>query len=305
MTDVLLLSYFTAASEALHFASSTDGIAWTPLGGGRPVLHSRVGSKVIRDPFIARGADGRFHLLATNGWNSTSIVHTASDDLVDWDAQTLIPVMTGIPFAQNSWAPEFFIDRTTGLHHVIWSSSIHPNSEQWQDSAQDSTMEHRIWGATTSDFVTWSDSSLFFDPGYTVIDASVLPLGDRYLMAFKDERGDNQTRQGVKGLRTVTFDRPGQSFSPQSEVITSQPAEGPTLFHAEGRLMVMFDLFLDGAYAALRSGEDGQWTPVDDFQGPPGARHGAVLTVTPAELLRLENGIAARSGETTSLAPPE
>lgn len=305
MADALLLSYFTAASEALHFASSTDGVTWTPLNDGLPVLRSRVGAEVIRDPFIARGVDGRFHLLATNGWNSTSILHAASDDLVDWGPQTLVPVMDAVPFAQNTWAPEFFIDPDTGLHHAIWSSSIHPNSEEWQDSARDSTMEHRIWTATTPDFVTWSEASIFFDPGYTVIDASVLPLDDRYLMAFKDERGDNQTRQGVKGLRTVTFDRPGRPFSPQSEVITSQPAEGPTLFHAEGQLMVMFDLFLDGAYAALRSDEDGRWSPVEGFQGPPGARHGAVLPVSSDELLRLEHGIAARSGETTSLAPHE
>lgn len=300
--ESFVMSYFTATSEALHLAASDDGVTWTPLNDGEPVLRGEVGAGCIRDPYISRGRDGRFHLLATNGWNSTSIVHAASDDLVEWSPQTLVPVMNGIPFAQNAWAPEFFVDAGTGLHHAVWSSSIHPDASTWRAAARNSTMDHRIWTASTADFVTWSEASIFFDPGYTVIDASVIADGDHYLMAYKDERGDNQGRRNLKGIRTVTFERPGGPFSAESELLTRQPAEGPTLFRTPGSLHLLFDLFLDGSYAALSSPDSRRWSTVDGFQGPPGARHGAVLTVTPNELLRLKRAKTSRAGEAPPLA---
>ncbi len=302
MTDAFVMSYFTTFSEALHLAVSNDGYIWTPVNGGRPMLAGQVGTQSIRDPYIATGRDGRFHLLATDGWNSTSIVHAASDDLITWDDQDLVPVMRDIPFARNAWAPEFFIDPVTGLHHAIWSSSIHPDASGWQTAARDSTMDHRIWTASTPDFVTWSEATIFFDPGYTVIDASIIADGDHFLMAFKDERGDNHDHRNLKGIRTVAFDRPGDRFSEPSRLLTTQPAEGPTLFRTHDRLVMMFDLFLDGSYAALSSSDSRSWTSVTDFQGPPGARHGAVLAVTRDELLQLERANTPRAGEAPPLA---
>lgn len=45
--------------EQLHFALSTDGRHWEPLNGNRPVWRQR-----LRDPFINRGPDGLWHLVA-------------------------------------------------------------------------------------------------------------------------------------------------------------------------------------------------------------------------------------------------
>jgi len=48
--------------ERLHFAFSTDGRHWQPLNGNRPVW-----DQWLRDPFLQRGTDGIWHLLATGG----------------------------------------------------------------------------------------------------------------------------------------------------------------------------------------------------------------------------------------------
>ena len=68
-----VLSYFTSDDEAMHLAVSVDGVSFEPVGDGQAVLRSAVGSRLLRDPFIGTDHDGRFHLVATDGWRSRSI----------------------------------------------------------------------------------------------------------------------------------------------------------------------------------------------------------------------------------------
>ena len=64
-----VFSYFINNGEdGLHFLSSQDGRKWDALNGGRSFLYPAVGSRLMRDPSIARGADGTFHLVWTTGW---------------------------------------------------------------------------------------------------------------------------------------------------------------------------------------------------------------------------------------------
>lgn len=291
------MSYFTVASQSLHLAISRNGVEWAPTFEGASVLRGTVGERTLRDPFIGIGLDGKYHLLATNGWNSRSIVHASSDDLIEWSEQELIPVMESIVSAQNAWAPEFFADVENNTHHVIWSSSVRGDPAEWNDlgDAHEKTMDHRIWASSTADFATWSDARVFFDPGYTVIDASVRRCNDGYLMAYKDERGTNENRSEFKGIRTVTFETVGGAFSAQSEILTTAPAEGPTLFQTADGLVMMFDQFLDGTYGALTTTDTVRWRAVVGFRPPPGARHGAVLQVPEHDLLRLERALLGTS----------
>jgi hypothetical protein len=148
-----LMSYFTTQDEALHLAASGDGHRFAALNGGAPLLHSTVGTRSLRDPFVGLGPDGLFHLLSTDGWTSRSIVHAVSANLRDWPWQELIPVMDAVPGAHNAWAPEFFYDSGRQCYQLIWSSVVEKPSgtngtRDWQDTGQD----HRIWGCLTKDF---------------------------------------------------------------------------------------------------------------------------------------------------------
>jgi hypothetical protein len=270
-----LLSYFTADSEALHLAVSLDGTQFTALNGGRPVIESQVGAKLLRDPFIGVGPDGLFHLLATDGWTSPHFVHATSPDLWHWSEQRLLPGMAGVPGACNAWAPEFFRDRCSGLYHLIWSSVVEPGEEMsgrdWQGTGQD----QRIWHTTTTDFLTFGDPAVFFDPGYPVLDATVQPMGDRYVMAFKDERGFNDIVTPHKNILLTSFERPGGPFTAPTGPVSPSPVEGPSLFERDGEWTLIFDHFLEGRYGAVSTRDFNTWAPAD-IDLPAGTRHASV-----------------------------
>ena len=62
----MFTSFNEPASEGLRFLYSYDGYKWTDAG--RTFVKPEVGSKVMRDPSIARGADGTYQLIWTSGW---------------------------------------------------------------------------------------------------------------------------------------------------------------------------------------------------------------------------------------------
>ncbi len=273
-----VISYFTTADEALHLATSHDGVVFTPLHGGAPILRGGVGTRTLRDPFIGAGPDGLYHLLATDGWTSPYIVHASSADLMTWSQQRLLPVMAGIQGAHNAWAPEFFPDGT-GRHRLIWSSVVAPDAtadgQVWQHVGQD----HRIWSCTTKDFRSFSPAQVFFDPGYPVIDATVHPVdGGGYLMAFKDERGTNQPGTRHKDIHVTTFDKPGGPYREPVGPVTPPLVEGPSLYRRGDEWVLLFDHFLEGRYGALGSTDGLSWHPTE-VSLPAGMRHASVLTI--------------------------
>ena len=271
-----LMAYFTDKDEALHLAVSQDGRRFNALNEGRPVLHSTVGARRLRDPFIGRGPDGLFHLLATNGWTSPCILHAASADLRTWSPQSLIPVMVGVAGAHNAWAPEFFFDPLASQYHLIWSSVVEPHApaegRDWQNVSQD----NRIWHCTTRDFASYSPPALFFDPGYSVIDATVTRHDGRFLMAFKDERGSNDPATDHKHILVTTFERPGGPFSEPAGPVSPALAEGPSFFRREREWVLLFDHFTEGRYGAAASADGLNWKPCQVWT-PAGARHASVL----------------------------
>lgn len=272
-----VVSYFTDAEEALHLAVSRDGQEFSPVNDGEPVLRGTVGTRSLRDPFIGVGPDGVFHLLATDGWTSQSIVHATSTDLFTWSEQELLPVMAGVEGAHNAWAPEFFHDREQGVYHLIWSSvvdsGITADSRVWENMSQD----HRIWHCTTADFLTFSPSSLFFDPGYSVIDATVQATEDGFLMAFKDERGANDPAARHKHIHLTTFTTPGGPYSEPTGPVTPPVVEGPSIYRRGDEWVLMFDHFLEGRYGAASSTDGLTWNPTT-VSLPGGMRHASVLS---------------------------
>ena len=272
-----VVSYFTDADEALHLALSHDGESFTAVDDGRPVLRGTVGTGRLRDPFIGVGPDGLFHLLATDGWTSPSIVHATSADLIDWSEQRLVPVMAQVAGALNAWAPEFFLDRRTGLYHLIWSSVVEPGGTAQGRDFEHLSQDHRIWHCTTRDFRDFSAPGLFFDPGHSVIDATVREAdGGGFLMAFKDERGVNDPATRHKDIHVTTFDVPGGPYTVPKGPVSPSLVEGPSLFRRNDEWVMIYDHFLEGRYGAARSEDGVDWEPVP-LSLPPGMRHASVL----------------------------
>ena len=268
-----VLSYFRTEAEALHLAFSEDGINWNAANDNRPILTGTAGSKTLRDPFVFADENGLFHLLATDGWQSASIVHAVSKNLTDWGQQKLIPVMAHQPDVRNCWAPECFFDAEAGLYRLLWSSSLTEPS-----GAAD--WNHRIWSATTEDFLTFSPAELFFDPGYSVIDATVIRWQGGYLMAFKDERGENKPDTALKAIRVCFAESGAGPYREISECVTPPLTEGPALFRRGAELVMLFDHFMENKFGAIVSSDGKNWTPLKEtLRLPPGVRHASIMTI--------------------------
>jgi hypothetical protein len=80
-TQVVALTDAPLAVESLHLAWSRDGRHPSALNGNRPVLPE----VWMRDPFVNRGSDGWFHLVATGGHSSRHCLYARSRDLVTWE----------------------------------------------------------------------------------------------------------------------------------------------------------------------------------------------------------------------------
>ena len=274
-----VLSYFRTQAEALHLAVSEDGLRGRALKNNQPILTGTVGARTLRDPFVFReepSGASRFHLFATDGWRSDGIVHAVSEDLLHWSEQKRIPIMAHVPGTRNCWAPECFYDLEKRLYRVIWSSTV-------RESEAPDTYDHRIWGTTTTDFLTYSAPEPFFDPGYNVIDATIVRHGNGYLMAFKDERGENRRGTDWKAIRVCFSNHARGPWTEISDLITPSLTEGPALFRRGDRWVMLFDHFTEDFFGALQSADGRRWEAVtEELSFPDGLRHATVLEVPEA-----------------------
>ncbi|HVG37721.1 MAG TPA: glycoside hydrolase family 43 protein [Pyrinomonadaceae bacterium] len=289
--SVYLFAYFKGNGEdGLHLARSDDGLVWRALNGDRSLLEPTVGKdRLMRDPHLSLGADGLFHLVWTSSWTDPVIGHATSRDLLHWSEQQGITPMTSEPAARNVWAPELFYDESAGRYLLFWATTI-PGRFPATDESGDNGLNHRLYLTTTADFRAFTPTTLFYDGGFNVIDATIVKSGRRYLMFLKDETRHPTAR---KNLRYVVSRRAAGPYGQLSKVITGNYwAEGPTAIKIDNRWIVYFDKYQEHRYGAVASPDLRRWTDVSaQLKFPAGARHGTVIRVPTArigELLKLE-----------------
>jgi hypothetical protein len=278
--SVYLFSYFKGNGEdGLHLAWSKDAYHWTALGGDSSFLRPAVGNdKLMRDPCIIRGGDGRFHLVWTLSWKERSIGYASSADLIHWSPQQEIPVMAHEPLAKNCWAPEITYDSRKKRYLVYWATTI-PGRFPATDTLGD--YNHRLYYVTTKDFVHFSKTRLLYNKGFNVIDATIQRDGKKYLMFLKDET----KTPPQKNIRIARSSRLNGHFSQPSAPITGQYwAEGPTAIKTGGRWIVYFDKYTQHQYGAVSTADGEHWTDISDqISFPPGTRHGTIFMVSGKE----------------------
>lgn len=273
-----LFAYFTGGGEGgLRLAASRDALRWSVIDGGAPLLVPALGEhRLMRDPHLSRGPDGVFHLLWTTGWNDPFIGHASSADLVNWSAQRPLPVMppAEFPGVRNCWAPEAAYDENTGEWIIVWSSTVPGRFTDTADRCEDG-YNHRLYAARTRDFLTLSPTTLFYDPGFPVIDGSLLRRDGRWHLFFKDET----LRPERKTLHHVSAGSLAGPWTSPSPAIGPAWAEGPAALALGADTLLVYDMYRDGHYGGLISSDLATWSPAADFALPPGARHGSLLTV--------------------------
>lgn len=286
--DIYMFSHFKGNGESgLHLAYSTDGYTWKPLGNNKSFLTPTAGNdKLMRDPCIIRGGDGLFHMVWTVSWNEKGIGYATSEDLITWSEQQFIPVMEHEENARNTWAPEIFYDEKEDIYMIFWSSTIEGLYPETQ-SDKENAYNHRKYYTTTRDFREFTDTKLFYEPGFNVIDGTIIKEHDEYLLFVKDET----IEPPQKNIRIAKSQQLTGDYSPAGEPITGNYwSEGPTVAKVDDRWIVYFDKYMDGKMGAVASPDLENWTDISDqIHFPESTRHGTVFTVNKTELQNLLN----------------
>ncbi|ONI93107.1 1,4-beta-xylanase [Saccharothrix sp. ALI-22-I] len=304
-----LMAHFTgehAIGEQIYFTHSRDGLHWTELNNGAPVLLSTVGERGVRDPALVRSPAGdRYWIIATDlrmsgsgrSWSdasnngSTSLVVWESTDLVNWSAPRLLDVAGGIPTAGDAWAPEAIHDPVSGDYVLYWATNATLNGVR----------KHRIHYVRTRDFRTLTAPQVYIErPGTQhIIDTQIVGSptsvgGFRYYRASKDGQITVEGSNSILGSWTTIGNLSHMG-------LTAGQVEGPMWMQFNGR--DEWALWLDNAggegYLPVTSADlssTQNFRRLSDYSlGTAHKRHGSVLNLTAVE----ESRVLAKWGTTT------
>jgi hypothetical protein len=268
--DVILFPYFKdPGTQGVFLMASSDGLHFEHVNHGNPIFNVPAG--LTRDPSIVRGPDELFHMTWTAG--PKRIGYASSPDLVSWSAPRTIPVWGASDPILNSWAPELYYDEVEHEYLIVWASTDRGRfpSGSSEPAPDGGRFEHRLYVTTTVDFQTFSDTHLFFDPGFNVIDGMIARDVDanRFVMAFKDER---VLPFPEKNIRIAFADSAQGTYYDVSESITGgglqflEWAEGPSLLRTDDGWRLYFDTYVDWSvvYNAYETTDLETWVDVSD-----------------------------------------
>jgi hypothetical protein len=284
--SIYLFCYFKGNGDGLHYAYSEDGFKWKVLFRDSIVMKPTVSlDKLFRDPCIIKGADGVYHMVWTVSWNDRGIGYASSKDLVHWSEQQFIPVMMHEDSARNTWAPETTYDPKKKEYMIYWATTIKGRFPQ-KDTAAENGYNHRMYYVTTKKFKKFSKTKLLYDPHFSVIDATIVKDGKRWIMLLK-----NETRFPVeKNIRVASSKKlKGPYSEPGAPITGNYWAEGPTAIRINGQWIVYFDKYRDHKYGAVSSSDLVHWTDIsDNISFPPGVRHGTVFKISRNEFEKMK-----------------
>jgi len=284
--DPMVFAFFRSNGETgVFLAGSRDGLEWKELNGGKAVIEPPEKDALMRDPFLARGPDGRFHMIWTWSWTAPFIGYSSSKDLKTWEPVTKIPVFTGVPGVRNVWAPEMVWDKQMGSWLIFWASTIEGRFAESAPSV-DRGLSHRIYAVRTKDFKQFTEPKVWFDPGYPVIDSTVVRDGRRWLMVFKDER----VRPLKKHLLLAEAKDLEGPWTPIGEAFTETWSEGPSIVRIGKTWRVYYDHYRDPAgYRLMTSKDLRTWRDeTASLKMPARPRHGSLVKVSGRILAALE-----------------
>lgn len=288
---VYLMSFYKANEQRLFYAYSNDGLKWTEINAGDAVFNAFDNGIEIRDPYLRRVTQKgktKFHLVHTWGTDHPAIFHWESTDLVNWNAANggttvedgKVMLMDGNnnrPGVANARAPEFFYDEDNDLFYVYWSSFVNGRNVHYYTK--------------TRDWKKFTTPSVFFDPGFSASDLTIIKHKDIYYGYYRDDR------DGKKSILCATskhIDPTIERFSGDNQILPSRyiEVEGPEVFPLQGKdggWMMTFDKFGGNrglSYAACLNPSLHKWgiIPDRDNRNPVSVKQGSIEIITQKEL---------------------
>jgi hypothetical protein len=274
-------SFHEPADAGLRMLYSYDGYNWTDLD--TVLLKPNVGKqKVMRDPSIVQGTDGTFHLVWTSSWKGDlGFGYASSKDLMNWSEQQFITVMDFDTSTVNVWAPELYYEEETGEFFILWASTI---PFKFEKGIEEERNNHRMYYTTTKDFKTFSETKLFLDPGFSVIDAVIVKRDQKdYVLVIKDNTRPN------RNLKVAFSDSPHGPWKDVSEPFTGQFTEGPNVVKPQDDWLIYYDSYRDKTYKAAKTIDFINFSDAtNEISIPVGHKHGTIFKADESILITLK-----------------
>lgn len=285
-----LFAYFLGNApeqERLSYAVSTDGYNFKALNGGGAVWKSSVGTECLRDPYIFKGEDGLYYMLATDmksslGWNSNrNLLSAKSTDLVHWFDETSIEIAnkySNMQGADRAWAPQAIYDPEKESYMIYFAARV-PNRDN-------RTIMYYAYSKDLKKLDT--EPQLLFAPknGNDAIDSDIIHVGNKYYMYYKNETN--------KRIYLATADHASGPYSEIKQVSEGNiGVEGPNIYKliGEDKWLMMSDAYGDGYYVMQETKDLENFTTVSrnsySFNFTP--RHGYVIPINADQYTALIN----------------
>ncbi|PRY55586.1 glycosyl hydrolase family 43 [Arcticibacter pallidicorallinus] len=267
----IFTSFNEPADAGLRMLYSEDGYKWKDFD--RIFLKPELGDKIMRDPSMVQGPDGTFHLVWTTGWKGTKgFGYSSSKDLINWTPQRSIEAMKHEPTTVNVWAPEIFYDDVDKQFIIIWASTI---PHRFPKGVEAESNNHRMYSITTKDFQTFSETKLFLDPGFSVIDAVIAKMDKgKYALVLKDNTRPNRF------MRIAYSDKAMGPYTGVTEPVTGILTEGPSVVKVKDQWLMYFDAYGEKTYSALGTQDFKKFEDVSSrLSIPEGHKHGTIVPV--------------------------
>jgi hypothetical protein len=244
----------------------------------------------MRDPSIVQGPDGVYHLVWTSSWRGDKgFGYAYSKDLIHWSEQQFLEVMKQEPGTVNVWAPELFYDDDNKQFVIIWASAI---PGRFNRGIEEDSNNHRMYYVTTPDFKQFSETKLFLDPGFSVIDAVIVKEAARkYVLVLKDNTRPN------RNIKVAFGPAPTGAYTNVSQPFTGNFTEGPSVVKAGDAWLIYYDAYRDKKYSAVRTKDFKSFERIDSLITiPEGHKHGTIIQVKRKVVKKLsrEPGVDSR-----------
>lgn len=294
-----LFTYFTGNTveqEQIRFALSNDGLDYTPLNEGEPVISSSdialTGS--VRDPHIMLAEDGSTYYMvvtdmkSSDGWASNrGIVLLKSTNLVNWTHATVhFPTKWPSAWANVTrvWAPQTIYDPVAEKYMVYFSLLTDDGTCPY---------DKIYYCYANSDFTDLeTDPVYLFDRGSATIDGDIVfnESDSLYHLFYKNEGQGGICQVTGKTLTAQAGEEDGSQWENPSGTLqqTTEAVEGSGVFRLinKDEWILMYDCYGSGHYQYCSSADLDSFTYVQDNYSI-GARHGTTISITEEEANRL------------------
>ena len=296
--ECFIMAYFKGDNlygEQIRFAASTDGLNFKPLNGGVPIVREKstdghsytdfnndtyTRSDGVRDPYLFKGNDGAYYLLATDleatemgYWGrQPQMVAWRSENLVDWSEPTYINMaqivreQTGAYLRNENvyrtWAPDVCYEN--GKYYIYFTFAAYVDGDEIKYNyntlyymTADDIMDTSTYSAPEQLYDATADES---NPDYGSNDTStthgnIVEQNGTYYLFYNQEKDSEDGKLALAKADALTG--PYHYVGTLATSVDTGAVEGCEIYDIEGVYHLIADRYMaNGNFAFYNLGDD-------------------------------------------------